>query len=257
MKRRLALAAVLTLSCACSSANADRANRADRADNGSTTGKLRIYAASSLTEAFDSLKREFVAAHPGAKVTITYGASSDLATQITQGAPADVFASASEKNMTALGAAAVHPTDFAANTLTIAVPPGNPAKITAVGDLAKRGVKVAVCDPAVPCGVVAAKVFANAGIRVTPTASEPDVKSVLAAVESGEVDAGLVYVTDVRAAGSKVVNVPIPAAVNASTTYPIAALKDAHSAGLATAFVDLVVSAAGRRVLAADGFSRP
>src|SRR5262249_51754065 len=152
-------------------------------------------------------------------------ASSDLSTQIGQGAPVDVFASASKTNMDDLGGQAVHPTDFVTNTLEIAVPPGNPAHVQSVTDLAKPSVEVAVCDPAVPCGAVAVEVFKNAGITVHPKASLADVKSTLAAVESGEVDAGLVYVTDVRAAGKQVQGVEIPSDVNARTTYPIAVLK--------------------------------
>ena len=169
----------------------------------------------------------------------------------------DVFAAASTSTMDGLGAAAVHPTPFVTNTLEIAVPPGNPADIRSVADLARSGVKVAVCDPEVPCGVVAQEVFDNAGLAVHRTANLADVKSVLAAVESGEVDAGLVYVTDVRAAGDQVDGVPIPHDVNASTTYPIAVLRDAKNPDLARAWVDYVLSAAGRQVLAADGFGRP
>lgn len=220
-------------------------------------GTITVDAASSLTEAFATIEKKFTQAHPGTKVDITYGASSDLATQIGQGAPVDVFASASEKNMQSLGSQAVNPTDFVSNTLEIAVPPSNPAHIASVADLAKPGVKVAVCDPAVPCGAVAAQVFSNAKVTVQPTASEADVKSTLAAVESGEVDAGLVYVTDVRAAGSQVKGVPIPSNVDASTTYPIAALKSAKNPALAKAFVAYVLSGAGKKVLTADGFSPP
>jgi molybdate transport system substrate-binding protein len=218
---------------------------------------IRVDAASSLTGAFTTIEKQFVTAHPGAKVQITYGASSDLSTQIGQGAPVDVFASASEKNMQSLGSQAVDPTDFVSNTLEIAVPPSNPGHVASVADLAKPGVKVAVCDPAVPCGAVATQVFANAKVTVKPTASEADVKSTLAAVESGEVDAGLVYVTDVRAAGSKVKGVPIPSNVDASTTYPIATLKSSKNTALAKAFVAYVLSAAGKKVLTADGFSGP
>ena len=217
-------------------------------------GSITVDAAASLTEAFTTLKARFEKDHPGAKVKLTFGASSDLATQIAQGAPVDVFASASEKNMKALGGRALTPKDFVKNTLEIAVPPSNPAGITTPADLARSGIKVAVCDPAVPCGVVAAQVFKNLGITVHPAASLADVKSTLAAVESGEVDAGLVYVTDVRSAGRKVKGVEIPAAVNASTTYPIAALKDAKNATLAKAWVDFVRSDAGRTVLVAAGF---
>jgi molybdate transport system substrate-binding protein len=221
------------------------------------SGSINVDAASSLTEAFTALKAAFAKAHPGTTVNITYGASSDLQTQIQQGAPAQVFASASEKNMTALGPQAVKATDFAKNTLEIAVPPSNPGNVTSVDDLAKSGVKVAVCDPAVPCGAVAAQVFTNAKITVHPKASLADVKSTLAAVESGEVDAGLVYVTDVRAAGAKVKGVQIPADVNASTTYPISVLEGAQNAALAQAFVDYVLSEAGSAVLTRAGFVLP
>ncbi|MGN6607991.1 MAG: molybdate ABC transporter substrate-binding protein [Jatrophihabitans sp.] len=225
--------------------------------SGELSGSISVYAAASLTEAFKTIEQQFTAAHPGTSVTLTFGASSDLSTQISQGAKVDVFASASEKNMKALASQATSPTDFVKNRLEIAVPPNNPAHITSVADLARSGVKVAVCDPAVPCGVVAQQVFTNAKITVKPTANEADVKSTLAAVESGEVDAGLVYVTDVRAAGSKVTGIPIPGGVNASTTYPIATLKGAPNPALAKAFVDYVLSADGRKVLTADGFAQP
>jgi molybdate transport system substrate-binding protein len=252
VKRALLLLLAVATAAGCSSSPSGKS-----AGRTSTGGSITVDAAASLTEAFTTLKAQFEKAHQGAKVNLTFGASSDLATQIQQGAPADVFASASRKNMDGLGGAAMSPTDFVKNTAEIAVPPSNPAGIRSVADLAKPGTKVAVCDPAVPCGVVAAEVFANAKISVKPTASLADVKSTLAAVESGEVDAGLVYVTDVRAAGSKVKAVEIPAAVNASTTYPIAALKDARNPALAKAWVDYVLSAEGRKVLVADGFAPP
>jgi molybdate transport system substrate-binding protein len=249
----LAMLGALSALAACSSAGSGSA----AGGGGKLTGSITVYAASSLTEAFDTIKAKFAATHPGTKITITYGASSDLSTQIAQGAPVDVFASASEKNMQSLGSTALGPRAFVSNTLEVAVPPGNPAEIASVADLAKPGVKVAMCDPAGPCGAVAAQVFKKAGVTVKPTATEADVKSTLAAVESGEVDAGLVYVTDVRAAGSKVKGVPIPGSVNASTTYPIAALKAAENPALAKAFVAFVRSTAGRKVLIADGFSKP
>jgi molybdate transport system substrate-binding protein len=252
VKRLVCAVAVAAALAACSSSKA-----AVTEPRGSVTGTINVDAASSLTEAFTALVSQFERVHPGTTINVTYGASSDLATQIAQGAPVDVFASASEKNMSALGGQALHPTAFVKNTLEIATPPGNPAHITSIGDLAKPGVKVAVCAPAVPCGVVAGEVFHNANVAVHPKASLADVKSTVAAVESGEVDAGLVYVTDVRAAGAKVHGIPIPANLNASTTYPIAVLKDAKNRALAGAFVDYVLSAAGRRVLTADGFVVP
>jgi molybdate transport system substrate-binding protein len=189
-------------------------------------------------------------------VNLSFAASSDLETQINNGDKVDVFASASKKNMAGVSSA-IDPVTFVSNTLEIATPPNNPARIGSVQDLAKSGVKVAMCAAGVPCGDVAAQVFKNAKITVNASANPPDVKSTLALVEQGEVDAGLVYVTDVRAAGSKVHGVPIPASVNASTEYPIAVLKDAPNAAVARAFVTYVRSAAGQKVLTADGFHAP
>lgn len=258
MKRIVCIVAAGALALAgCSSSKGATGGSSGSGGGAALSGTVNVDAASSLTEAFTALKAAFEKAHPGTSVNVTYGASSDLQTQIQQGAPVQVFASASEKNMTALGPQAVKPSDFVKNTLEIAVPPDNPGHITSVGDLAKPGVKVAVCEAAVPCGVVAAQVFTKAKITVHPKASLADVKSTLAAVESGEVDAGLVYVTDVRAAADKVKGVPIPADVNASTTYPISLLEGAQNAALAQAFVDYVLSDAGRRVLTQDGFVLP
>jgi molybdate transport system substrate-binding protein len=257
------LAALAVLVAGCSSSGGAKGSSGSPSAAGSArssaalSGSITVYAAASLTEAFGTISAQFEEAHPGTTVKVTYGASSDLSTQIGQGAPVDVFASASTKNMTSLGAAALKPTNFVSNTLEIAVPPSNPGKVASVTDLAKPGVKVAVCDPAVPCGVVASKVFTNAKITVKPVAREKDVKSTLAVVESNEVDAGLVYVTDVRSAGSKVKGIPIPSSVNASTEYPIATLKSAKNAALASAFVSYVLSSAGKAVLAADGFNNP
>jgi molybdate transport system substrate-binding protein len=218
-----------------------------------------VFAAASLTEAFTQLGKQFEAAHPGDKVTFSFGPSSGLATQIISGAPADVFASASAKNMQEVVAAgdASAPTDFVKNVMEVAVPPANPAHVKSVNDLAKSSVKVALCQPQVPCGVVAAEVFKNAGITVKPVTLEVDVKSVLTKVELGDVDAGMVYVTDVMGAGSKVMGVPIPASVNASTTYPIATVSKSSHQSIAQAFVAYVLSPAGQQVLTADGFQKP
>ena len=254
MRIWIAGVAAVALLAGCSSSGGE--NDTVSGGAGALSGSITVDAASSLTEAFDSLKAKFESDHPGTSITISYGASSDFATQISQGAPADVFASASTSSMDAVGSAAINPTNFVTNTLEIAVPPGNPAGIHSVADLARSGVKVAVCDPEVPCGSVAQDVFKNAGVTVHPAASLADVKSTLAAVESNEVDAGVVYVTDVRAAGDKVDGVPIPADVNSTTTYPIAVLHDAKNPDLAQAWVDYVLSPAGRQVLTADGFGK-
>ena len=223
------------------------------------TGTITVFAAASLKETFTELGKQFEAAHPGDTVKFSFGASSALATQINSGAPADVFASASPKNMNQVVTAgnASNPQDFAKNVMEVAVPPSNPAKVTSVNDLAKSSVKTALCQPQVPCGVVAAEVFKNAKITVKPVTLQPDVKSVLTQVELGNVDAGVVYVTDVMAAGSKVKGVTIPADVNASTLYPIAALTHSKEQSIAQAFVAYVLSPTGEQVLKAAGFAQP
>jgi molybdate transport system substrate-binding protein len=223
------------------------------------SGTVNVFAAASLKEAFTKLGRQFEAAHPGTKVVFNFGPSSGLAAQITAGAPADVFASASTKNMDQVvaAAAATSPTNFASNVMEIAVPPTNPANVSQLSDLAKSAVKVALCQKAVPCGVTATKVFANARLTVVPVTQEVDVKAVLTKVTLGEVDAGVVYVTDVRAAGVKVKGIVIPAEVNASTKYPIATLTRAPNKATARAFTDYVLSSDGAGVLTADGFAQP
>jgi molybdate transport system substrate-binding protein len=252
MRRAAAVAALALAVAGCGSSSSGGSGAA-------VSGTINVFAASSLKEAFTTLGKQFEAAHPGVKVVFNFAASSDLATQITQGAPADVFASASGKNMTQVTSAgyATTSTPFVKNTMEIAVPPSNPFGVTTVADLAKAGIKLALCQPQVPCGSTAATVFTNAKITVTPVTLEADVKSVLAKVELGEADAGVVYVTDVRAAGSKVLGIPIAADVNASTTYPIAALSKSTNSAAAKAFVAYVLSSDGSTVLTADGFAKP
>jgi molybdate transport system substrate-binding protein len=255
----LAGAFALAAVAACGSSSGGSPASGASSSSGGVTGTITVLAASSLTEAFTTLGKQFEAAHPGTSVKFSFAASSALAEQVTQGAPADVFASASSKNMDQVTAAgdATSPTTFVKNVMEIATPPDNPKHIAAVGDLAKSGVKVALCQAQVPCGATAAKVFANAKVTVKPVTEEPDVKSVLAKVTTGEVDAGVVYVTDVRSAGAKVTGIPIPDSVNASTEYPIAALTHAPNASGAQAFVAYVVSSAGQQVLTQDGFQAP
>ena len=260
-----ALAAVAVAGCSSSSTTTTSAPTATASSSpaasspAAATGTITVFAASSLMGTFTEIGKQFEAAHPGDTVKFSFGASSTLATQITSGAPADVFASAAPKNMDTVVSAgdASNPQNFAKNTAEIAVPPSNPASVTSVNDLAKSSVKVALCEPQVPCGVVAAEVFKNAGIKVTPVTLQPDVKSVLTQVELGNVDAGVVYVTDVKAAGSKVKGVVIPANLNASTLYPIAAISSSKELAIAQAFVAYVLSPPGQQVLAAAGFEAP
>ena len=256
----MALAASLT-ACGASGSSGSSAAGAVSTPGASArvTGTVTVLAAASLKEAFTTLGALFEKEHPGTKVVFSFGPSSGLAQQVNQGAPADVFASASPKNMDQVvhagGASAVKP--FATNQMEIAVPVANPARISGVKDLARPGVKVALCQSQVPCGATAAKVFDKAGIKVTPVTQEVDVKSVLAKVDLGEVDAGVVYVTDVRSAKGKVRGIEIPADVNASTSYPIATLAKAPNPVAAQAFTALVLSPAGQAVLTADGFAKP
>lgn len=223
------------------------------------SGTIVVFAAASLQGSFTQIAHQFEAEHSGVTVKLSFGGSSSLAEQINQGAPADVFASAAPSNMEQVVSAggASGSMNFASNVMEIAVPRSNPANVTGVHDLARSGVKVALCQPQVPCGATAAEVFKNANITVRPVTLEADVKSTLTKVELNEVDAGVVYVTDVLAAGNSVKGIMIPRNVNASTEYPIASLTHAPNEAGAKAFVAYVLSPAGERVLAADGFEKP
>lgn len=225
-----------------------------------TTTKLTVSAAASLVTAFGQLQEKFETANPGVDVVLNYGGSSGLAQQIVTGAPVDVFAAANTATMDTVakaGLVAGTPRIFVTNKLEIAVAPGNPKGIAGFKDLARPDLKVVICARQVPCGSSEKVVEAATGVTVKPVSEESDVTSVLSKVGSGDADAGVVYVTDVRAAGSKVTGIEIPASVNASTEYPIAALSSASNAAGAQAFVAFVVSDAGRAVLSADGFEQP
>jgi molybdate transport system substrate-binding protein len=223
------------------------------------SGPITVFAASSLQGAFTTIAKQFEAAHPGTTVKFSFGPSSGLADQIKSGSPADVFASASPQNMTQVVSAgdATMPRTFAKNVMEVAVPPGNPAHVTSVKSLSKSSVKTALCQPQVPCGFVAKKVFSLNKITVKPVTLQPDVKSVLTQVELNNVDAGMVYVTDVKAAGKKVKGIKIPSGDNASTSYPIATIKKSANMTTAQAFASYVLSPAGQKVLAHDGFEKP
>ena len=254
------LAVVALAGCSSSgSSPTSAAGSSASASASASTGTITVFAAASLTGTFTQLGKQFAAAHPGDTVKFSFGPSSGLATQITSGAPADVFASAAPANMDQVVSAgdASNPQDFAKNSMEVAVPPNNPAKVTSVNDLANKSVKVALCQPQVPCGVVAAEVFKNVGITVKPVTLQTDVKSVLTQVELGNVDAGMVYVTDAKAAGTKVKGITIPANENASTLYPIATISSSKHKSEAQAFVAYVLSPAGQNVLAAAGFEKP
>jgi molybdate transport system substrate-binding protein len=221
--------------------------------------EVTVFAAASLTGTFTELGKAFEAAHPGTTVTFNFGSSATLAQQITQGAPADVFAAASPATMKTVTDASLAsaPTTFVRNKLEIAVPKDNPAKVEELQDLADPKVKVALCAEQVPCGAAAVKALGAAGLKVTPVTLEQDVKATLTKVELGEVDAALVYRTDVIASGGKVTGIAFPEADQAINDYPIATLTEAPAGDLAKQFVDLVLSQQGKDVLTKAGFEAP
>jgi molybdate transport system substrate-binding protein len=258
------LVAVTLVLAGCGSASPADApsNRAD----GSTArpnGTVTVLAAASLTEAFDKIARDFERSHPGTTVRLSFGGSSALATQVINGAPADVLATADLATMRRVAEAdggtrlAQQPTIFATNRLQIAVPPDNPGRVAGLAHFARPELRLAVCAPQVPCGRAAAEAFRRAGVIPRPDTYGPDVKAVLTLVRTGEVDAGLVYLTDVCAAGDAVRGLDLPEATSPVHDYPIAVLADAPNPTAARAFVDHVHSAAGRQRLTEACFEVP
>ncbi|OLB77508.1 MAG: molybdate ABC transporter substrate-binding protein [Actinobacteria bacterium 13_2_20CM_2_71_6] len=221
---------------------------------------VTVLAASSLTEVFTLLGKDFEAANPGTHVTFSYGGSSTLAQQIVSGAPADVFAAASPATMstvTKAGLGTGAPQVFARNRLVIAVPPGNPKGVAALADLAKPGVKVALCAAEVPCGAAAKTALAAAQVNLTPVTLGQDVKAALSTVELGEADAALVYRTDANSAAGKVTAVEFPESAKAVNDYPIVALAHAPNPNGAAAFVRFILSDPARKALVQAGFQAP
>lgn len=223
------------------------------------SGTITVFAAASLTESFTELGTKFESAHPDAKINFSFGSSSTLATQITEGAPADVFAAANEttmKSVTDAGAGA-DPTTFVTNTLEIAVPSGNPGKINSLRDFGDEAKAIAICAPQVPCGSAAEQVFQAAKITAKPDTLEQDVKAALQKVALNEVDAALVYRTDVVTAGDKVEGIEFPEADQAVNKYPISTLTESQNSLLAQAFVDFVLGSEGQQVMREAGFGQP
>nr|WP_206428427.1 molybdate ABC transporter substrate-binding protein [Mycolicibacterium stellerae] len=223
-------------------------------------GRLIVFAAASLKKSFTEIGEHFKTDNPGSDVEFNFAGSSDLVTQLTQGAPGDVFASADTKNMDMAAQAdllAGEPANFASNTLTIVTAPGNPEKVASFGDLSRPGLAVVVCAPQVPCGSAAEKIEKATGAQLNPVSEESQVTDVLNKVTSGEADAGLVYVTDAQGAGDKVTAVPFPESAAAVNSYPIAVLKQSKNRELAGKFVDLVIGESGQKILNAAGFTKP
>lgn len=264
MKRPLAACAAAALVLALAGCGSDTGTpngaTSSSAPPAASSPALTVFAAASLKGTFTKLGEQFEASHAGTKVTFNFAGSSDLVTQLQQGAPADVFASADTKNMAkATGDNLVEgsPVNFASNTLEIAVPPDNPAKVTSFKDLTKSGIKLVVCAPAVPCGSAAEKIETATGITLKPVSEESSVTDVLNKVQTGEADAGLVYVTDVKSAGDKVTGITFPESKEAVNQYPIAALASSKNKDLAQEFAELVTGPEGQKVLADAGFAKP
>ncbi|WP_317442166.1 molybdate ABC transporter substrate-binding protein [Streptomyces collinus] len=255
-------AALMALSACSSSSSDDSSAKSDESGAASPklSGTVTVFAAASLKESFTALGKQFEQRHPGTKVTFNFGGSDSLAAGITGGAPADVFAAASPKTMalvTEKKDAVGTPATFVRNQLEIATLPGNPDKVASLKDLTKSGLKVVLCDKTVPCGAAAQKALDASSLKLTPVSYEQDVKSALTKVELKEADAAVVYKTDVKAAGDRVEGVEFPESVKAVNDYPIALLKNARNAEAAKAFITLVRSAEGRRVLSEAGFLKP
>lgn len=228
----------------------------DEGDPG-LTGTLTVFAAASLTDVFTELGEDLMAENSSLEVQFNFAGSSALATQIMQGAPADVFAAADQAQMTVVTGEDLHasaPAVFTENVLQIAVPAGNPAGVTGLQDFAREELALAVCAPDVPCGTAAEQVFDTAGVAAVPDTLEEDVRAALTKVELDEVDAALVYASDVAAAGDAVEGIDFPEADDAVNEYPICVLAAAPNPDAAQAFVDLVLSDEGQAALEAAGF---
>jgi molybdate transport system substrate-binding protein len=244
-----AAATVLLAGCGGSSGSASPTG-------GDLSGSITVFAAASLTAAFGTVGTDFQRAHPGTAIHFAFAGSSTLVAQVQQGAIGDVFASADQPNVQKLidaGLTAGAPSIFARNKLQMVVPAGNPKHITGLADLGRSGLVVVLCAPAVPCGRYALQALQKANVTVRPASQETDVKAVLTKVSLGEADAGIVYVTDVKAAGARVQGVDIPAGLNVIADYPIVVLKDSQNTGLAKAFIGYL-HADGQRTLAHYGF---
>jgi molybdate transport system substrate-binding protein len=252
------LAAAVALATLGSPAAATRS--AGRVGASSPSGSITVFAASSLTEAFNQLAKDFQKRYPKTSVTFNYNGSNTLETQIEQSAPADVFASADTTTMDKLnraGDVAGKPVVFARNILEIAVAKGNPKHIKTLADTVKPGVQLVLCAPAVPCGKFALQAYQAAHVTVPQVPTGQNVKDTLSKVSLGQADAAVVYVTDVQAAKGQVTGVPIPAAQNVVASYPIGVVKAAPNATTGRAFAAYVTSSAGRATLLKFGFLKP
>lgn len=221
---------------------------------------LTVYAAASLTESFQDIAEQFEAQHPGVDVQLQFAGSATLLSQLQEGAPADVLATADERSMDQAvdsDLVAGDPSIFAANTLTIAVPQGNPGGVESFADLAQEATSTVICEERVPCGAATVAVEDLTGVQLSPVSEESSVTDVLGKVTSGQADAGVVYRTDAASAGDQVEEIEIPEADDAVNRYPIAVLQDAQNPELAQEFSGFVRGQDGQQRLADEGFGAP
>ena len=258
--RRAAIAICVALVPGCSGVQDQEAAREAARKADEIVGPVVVSAAASLTDAFLEIEVALEARHPGLDVVLNLAGSSSLATQLLEGAPVDVFASASEMLMDRIvdaGEIGGEPVTFAANRLQIAVPPGNPAGVRGLEDLGDASLRVGLCAEEVPCGARAREVLARAGVRAAPDTHEPNVRALLTKIALGELDVGLTYGTDVAAAAATVQGIDVPDETSATARYPIAVLRSAPNPEGAAAFVRFVLSDAGRAILTRHGFGAP
>jgi molybdate transport system substrate-binding protein len=257
LRSRIRLAAVLVVAALVLAGCGGGDDDSGGSSGATSSGELKVFAAASLTAAFTKIGDQYAAANSGDKVTFNFAGSQALATQIRQGAPADVFASADIPNMGKVKDLVGTPQNFASNLLAIVVEKGNPKGVKGLDDLASPDLKVVLAAEEVPAGKYAKQVLDQAGVTVKPVSQEDNVKAVVTKVSLGEADAGIVYVTDVTAGGDKVEGVDIPKVQNVTATYPIATVKASKDQAGAQAFMDLVLSAEGQQVLKEYGFLPP
>lgn len=251
MTRLLPVAAVTALLAAACSNGDD----VDATSDGEPAGTLTVLAAASLTESFTALESALEQQHPELDISISFGPSSGLVEQVLAGAPADVLATADSTTMEdAAGALAGAPVVFARNALTIAVPAGNPGRVTSLADLARGELRVALCEPQVPCGAAAEQLLDLAGVDALPDTLENDVKDVTGKVALGEVDAALIYRTDAAAEQDSIDTIDVPGAEEVVNDYPVAILSGTSNAPAAEAFVEALTGEPGQELLAESGF---
>src|SRR5512132_2786881 len=256
LRSRIRLAAVLAVA-ALTLAACGGDDDSGGGSSGQSPAEIKVFAAASLTAAFTELGQQYSSANGGTKVAFNFAGSQALATQVQQGAPADVFASADIPNMDKVKDLVGTPQNFASNLLQIVVEKGNPKGVKTLDDLANPDLKVVLAAPDVPAGRYAKQVLDHAGVSVQPVSQEDNVKAVVTKVSLGEADAGIVYVTDVTAGGDKIEGVDIPREQNVVATYPIATVKASKAQDKAQVFMDLVLSDQGQQVLKKYGFLPP